>query len=316
MEPPRIPTLLPTGFPRGGVWGKKDGTPMDDRLQTGIREGAGREESRYNVEFIDFLQKWGTPLLLVACIVAGGFAAYKHFGRMKTEKLDAAFVEFEGAASGGSPESLAAVADQYEGVASVSMLARIEAAEAYRRSVFTGVKPGATVQPDGNVADANDLMTDADRTDFLAKAEGLYNQVLEEAAKDRNKAWFAVTAHYGLAAIEESRGATDKAKAQYDEVVAICEGTSLAAHAILAKERVAKLGDLATMPKLLNRAAIPGAVTPAVPPVVAPAPEGPVAPVPENPAGGTPAAPGATPEAPGTAAPGTPAEQPQPETPK
>ncbi|MFZ4575989.1 MAG: hypothetical protein ACOYN0_16490 [Phycisphaerales bacterium] len=279
---------------------------MDQRLPEGIREGAGREEARYNVEFIDFLQKWGTPMLLVACIAAGGYAAYNHFGRMRVEKLDAAFVEFEGAASGGSPESLMAVADQYEGVASVSMLARIEAAEAYRRSVMTGVKPGATVQQDGSVADPNDLMSDADRTDFLSRAEALYGQVLTESESDRNKAWFAVTAHYGMAAIEESRGEADRAKAHYESVIAVCEGTSLSAHAHLAKQRIEKLGDLAKLTKLPTRAEVPSLTPPAPPPAIvpAPAPEGPTLPAPTpDPAGPTPA-------------PQTPAEQPAPEAPK
>lgn len=279
---------------------------MDDRLQTGIREGAGREESRYNLEFIDFLQKWGTPLLLVACIAAGGFAAYRHFQRLRTEKLDAAFVEYEGAANGGSPESLAAIADQYEGVASVSMLARLDAAEAYRRAVLTGVKPGAEVQQDGSVKEATDLMTDADRTEFLGKAESLYNQVLEEASKDRDKTWFVVCARFGLAAVEESRGAMDKARAQYAEIASLCEGTSLKAHSLLAKQRMDRLTELEKLPKLPTRAEVAAANPPP------PAPEAPViAPSPEGPA---PAGP--TPEGPKPETPAPPVEQPKPEVPK
>ncbi|MFN9993446.1 MAG: hypothetical protein ACK54H_08880 [Phycisphaerales bacterium] len=246
---------------------------MDDRLQTGIREGAGREESRYNLEFIDLLQKWGTPVLVVASLAAGGFAAYRHFDKLKTEKLDSAFVELEGAATGGSPESLTAIADQYEGVGSVSMLARIEAAEAYRRSVLSGVKPGGKVEAEGVVNEATDLMTDADKTEFLTKAEALYRQVLTESESERGLSLFTVTAKFGLAAVEESRGAWEKAKSEYEGVIAICEGTSLSTHAEIAKQRIDDLMNLQNQPRVLSRSELPSeaAATPAVP-EAAPAP--------------------------------------------
>lgn len=241
---------------------------MEDRLQTGIREGAGREESRYNVEFIDFLQQWGTPILLVACLGAAGFWGYRHLSSRQTQQRDAAWADFSAASAGNnvSPESLVAIADQYDGTGSTSLLARLKAAEAYRGALLTGVKPGGQVNAEGQVEDPSDLMTDADRTQFLDLAEGLYQRVADDAAKDpQNLFLFTVNARFGLAAVEESRGNMDAAKAHYEEIVALCEGTALAAHAALAKERITKLPELAAMPKLLTRADLPKEPEPAAP---------------------------------------------------
>jgi hypothetical protein len=43
---------------------------MDER-QTQIRERAGLEEARYNQDFIEFLRRFGTPILMVAAVIAG-----------------------------------------------------------------------------------------------------------------------------------------------------------------------------------------------------------------------------------------------------
>jgi hypothetical protein len=281
---------------------------MEDRLQSGIREGAGREESRYNVEFIDFLQKWGTPLLLVGCLAAAGFWGYRHLNQRSTQQRDAAWADFSAAAAGTnvSPESLVAIADQYDGTGSTSLLARLKAAEAYRGALLTGVKPGGQVKPDGQVEDPADLMTDADRTQFLDLAAGLYQRVLDDAAKDPQKLFlFTVNARFGLAAVEESRGNSDAAKGQYEEIVTLCEGTSLAAHAALAKERIARLPELASMPKLLTRADLPKEPEPApatLEPAADPAGPAPVA----GPAAPAPETPAPTPETPAPADPTTP----------
>ena len=48
---------------------------MEER-QTQIREGAGLEESKLNVEFIDWLQRWSTPILLLVAGAALGMGLY------------------------------------------------------------------------------------------------------------------------------------------------------------------------------------------------------------------------------------------------
>ncbi len=44
----------------------------DDRLDQ-IKEGAGLEDSRINQEFVDFIRKWSTPVLLVAALITLGY---------------------------------------------------------------------------------------------------------------------------------------------------------------------------------------------------------------------------------------------------
>ena len=44
-----------------------------DRRTRQITEGAGLEESRLNQDFVEFLKKWSTPLLLV---IVAAVAAY------------------------------------------------------------------------------------------------------------------------------------------------------------------------------------------------------------------------------------------------
>lgn len=243
---------------------------IDERQTTGLREGAGREESRYNLEFIDFLQRWGTPLLLIAALVSGAFLAFKMYKEKKIEQLDNAFVEYE-AASGdnASPEALIAVAEQFGSVKSVSLLARLDAADAYLQSVRSGAKPGARFKTDGTLESADDAMTPADRESFLAKAEEQFKAVLSASEGDSNRKMFATGALFGLAAIAESREKYDEAKANYDRVIALAPAGTVDLQAEIAKQRIASIDSLKTLPPLLSRAELP---KPPEPPAPAPAP--------------------------------------------
>ena len=75
---------------------------MDDR-QTKIREGAGLEDSRINQEFVDFLNKWSSPVLIVLAVAALIWAGLTKLEQMKNEKIDNAFGEFQAAIEGGNP---------------------------------------------------------------------------------------------------------------------------------------------------------------------------------------------------------------------
>jgi len=309
---------------------------IDERQTTGIREGAGREESKYNLEFIDFLQRWGTPLLLVAALITGGMLAWRFYKERKTETLDNAFVEYE-AASGvdASPDALIAVADQFSNVKSVSLLARLDAADAYLQSVRSGAKPGARFKADDTFEDPADAMTPDDRTDFLSKAETQFNAVFAATEDDRSRQMFATGALFGLAAVAESREKFDEAKVHYERVIAIASGSSLNLQAEMAKERIASLDSLKSMPPLLSRADLPKPPEPPAPPAASGPPEfsptsNIIGPAPDAPAADAPAtetpAPEATPTpaptstaptepVPTPAEPGTPTPTPTPPTP-
>ena len=58
---------------------------MDDR-QTEIRAGAGLEDSRINKEFIDFLNKWSSPVIMVFAVAALVWAGLRWMEQKKLEK--------------------------------------------------------------------------------------------------------------------------------------------------------------------------------------------------------------------------------------
>src|ERR1044071_6876732 len=106
---------------------------MEER-QTQIKEGAGLEESKLNVEFIDWLQRWSTPILMVIAVVAVGFWGYRKWEQAKRAEVDRAFSEFTAAAEVGTPNptSLIGIAEQYKGIRAVPLLAQLKAADVYQ----------------------------------------------------------------------------------------------------------------------------------------------------------------------------------------
>src|SRR5437868_5931135 len=97
---------------------------MEDR-QKQIREGAGLEESRLNTEFIDFLKKYSTPILVVIAVAAGGYAGFNYLQKQRDLARDHAFVQFEAALGSHNPKSLTAVADENSSRGAVAPMARL-----------------------------------------------------------------------------------------------------------------------------------------------------------------------------------------------
>jgi hypothetical protein len=264
-----------------------------------IREGAGLEEARYNVEFIEWLRKWSGPLLVIVAVAAGGYALKQHLDKRKKAGVEAAFADFEAARQGRNPnpDSLVAIADQYPDIGAVAILARLEAGDVYLDSVRRGVKPGATVQPDGTLASIEDELKAPDREQLLAKASEQYQWVVDRAGNDPKLAIHAIGSLYGLAAVAESKGDNDGAKSAYEKVIATAEAAKFERHVALAKERIASLGKLAALDPVPTAASVPAPLDTTPKPPPAPAPETPANPVeltPVTPPAGT-LTPGATP---------------------
>lgn len=247
---------------------------MDER-QTQIREGAGLEESKLNVEFIEWLRRWSTPLLLVAAVSALGWVLYQKYDQAQSAKVDRAFGELETALVGGSPETLKAVADEYGSTRAVPVLARLAAADAYLQSARAGLKPGATPKPDGTYA-PEDLVDDKARADTLDQADQLYTRVLSATESDNAQAIHAMGAAFGLGAVAETRGQPDKAKDAYERVATIAQRAGFPAQGEIAKKRIADLPSRADAPRLFAKADLPAAPTPPPPPAP-PGPSGPTA---------------------------------------
>lgn len=294
-----------------------------DQRQTQIREGAGLEESRLNVEFIDLLRKWSSPVLMVAAVLAFGYWGWQKYQEVQLNKLNTAFSQLEAAGAGNdpSPDSLKGVASEYGTVRAVGTLARLQAADVYLRAVRLGVKVGAQPQFDASgqaEIKPEDLLTDEDRVRYLGDAESLYQQVVTDTqAKPGMNALHTIDAYYGLAAIAESRGDMAQAKAQYEKVIASAQKAGLEAQAVVAKSRIDGLEALKTVPKVYNAADLPkppAPPAPVVPEGEAPAPGDGQAPAPEG--GDAPPGDGQPQPQPQPDAPTEPQPEPTPDQPK
>ena len=133
---------------------------MDDR-QSQIRERAGLEESRLNQDFIELMRRFGSPALVVVAAAALAWALWGRYTQAQDAKLGEAFEQLEAARSGTNvnPDSLIAVAELYDGVGAVPVLARLEAGKAWLNYVTRGIKPGAQVNEDGSLASAEGELT-------------------------------------------------------------------------------------------------------------------------------------------------------------
>lgn len=240
---------------------------MDERQQK-IKEGAGLDESRLNQDFIEILRKWSTPALLVMAIVAFSFYGVQQWNKLKVAKVDDAFAALEAVRASGAtrPSQFLLVAETHGEVRSVGLMAKLDAADAYMQSVFSGVMPGfaATgegkiVYPDGTDVeeDVQTLLTEEDEASFLSQAQSLYASVLEETEDDEGRLMFAVSASFGLAAVEETRGDVEAAKAQLERTAALAERGGFVSHVAIARHRIETLGEITTRPTLYETARLP-----------------------------------------------------------
>jgi hypothetical protein len=190
---------------------------MDER-QTQIRQGAGLEESRINTEFLDFLNKWSSPVLIVIGLIGLGWFGLNYLERSKQSRMNNAFAAYEAAVSGGtpSPASLRNIAGEYSGVGSVGELALLRTVDIYLRAAISGVEPGAEVDPSTGLAANETDRLDADRTQsYLSQARDLSRQVVQAVEQEDGRRLLLVQALMRLGAAEEGLGQIEQAKASY-----------------------------------------------------------------------------------------------------
>jgi hypothetical protein len=262
-----------------------------DKRHFEIREGAGLEESRLNYEFIDFLKKWSTPVLMVVAAIALGYAGWQRYTKAQAATVANAFKDLNAAsgsyrmdrvnpqlvnptsAGDANPDVLRRVADDYPKVKGVATLAKLQAADAYLRAVRVGAKPGATFNNKGELTNPDDALKPADVTAYLDNAESLYREILTTSQATRGQILMQINSLYGLAAVAESRGKFDDAKASYAKLIELCDGGPFAAQAEVARKRTASIDNLKTLPTLTSSTEFPrieGFDAPLAPPIPAP----------------------------------------------
>jgi len=272
----------------------------DNRLDQ-IKEGAGLEDSRINKDFVDFVRKWSTPVLLVAALISLGYFGYNKRVEAKAARIDEAFQQYNLSAEtvSPSPDALRRIAQDYKRVEGVYLLATTKAADEYLRAVQRGVKPGSTLTEAGEIENETDLLTPEDLEKFLDEAEALYKEVHSASVEKPAFALHTLNALYGLAAVAESRGDSTAAKNVLEQAAALAEHHGYLEQNALAKMRIAAAASLGEPVSLPRKADLP--------PIPALAPKPPVLPPVEDAAG--PQLPG-YPPADGEAAPPTEDEAP------
>lgn len=265
---------------------------MDER-QAQIREGAGLDEARLNVEFIEFLKKWSTPILVVIAVIALGYYFVQQRKEARKASLDTAFHQYDAARMAGNPVNLLSVADDNRGKGAVTQLSQIAAADIYLASYRAGVRPGGRVDNTGKPEEATDLLTEDERKQQLERAAELYQKVVSETAGDNNMIVHTLSGYYGLAAVAECKGDIEAARQAYGQVETLAKQADLQDQVKLATSRIESLSTLGTLPHLYVRADIPASMQGQLPEGMVPV---------SNPFGNTPAT--ATPEDIGTQAPG------------
>lgn len=249
-----------------------------DRRQRDIKVGAGLEESRYNVEFIDFLKRWGSTVMLVIAAAAMAFWGLQKYRENKEAKAGVAFGDVDAAMTSGSgrdvnPEVLVRIAEDNAGQGAVPIIARLAAADQWRASAMKGYRPGAADARTGVVTNQDDFLTPEGKKEFLEKARAQYQMVVDQTSGSKAKSTFTLTGLMGLAAIAETNGKVEEAKAAYKQAQELAEAANFPEYAALAKSRMETADKFAVPTPLLPDAMVMSWDKPApVAPTPAPAP--------------------------------------------
>ena len=194
-------------------------------------------ESRINEDFLDWLKSNGPTWLLVILVAMCVFIGVQRYKTYKVNHRNEAWAAFFEARLPGSYED---VANNYEDVGQLANLSRLQAAEELLRLVQAGMALDATLAPDDLNDPENDPasepLTDELREQYLARADGLYQQVIAADDGSMALALYVVNAYNGRAAIAESRGDAEAARDFYLKVAQRAEA-AFPAQAAIARQR-------------------------------------------------------------------------------
>lgn len=206
---------------------------MDDRQQN-IEVGAGLQESRINQELLDWLNKWGSWILTGVLIVVLAYLGYIKYLEYQADRRDKAFDAYMNARGdespagvlAGSPDSLIQIANEREGIGSVSHLARLDAANIYLGWARLGLAPGAITELSPEPG-ADDYLTPEEQNEMYARAYALFQQVANETSARPELGLIRLNALKGMAASSLSLEEFDRAKAEYEQAVEIANAQGL-----------------------------------------------------------------------------------------
>ncbi len=206
-----------------------------DRRHSEIVEGAGLEESRINADFADWLKRWGSPILLIVLVLALGYRGWMWYQQKQVQALDSAFIDLDAAAQAGQPMALLQVANDWDGRATVSSQARLEAADRLLMAYSVGIVPG------GSPGVVEDIATTAARDGYLEQARNLYTEVQAATEGKPTQVILQMHALSGLAAVESSLAKFDVASSYIERLIEIANQNRFEGLATAMQERLAIL---------------------------------------------------------------------------
>ncbi|MCL4219748.1 MAG: tetratricopeptide repeat protein [Phycisphaerales bacterium] len=215
---------------------------MDERIK-GIKEGAGREESRINEDLLEFLQKWSTPALMVLAGIAVAYWGWNKYKQMQVAKVNQATSAYTSATVGGpaNPDTLGNIAREYANVRSFGLLAKLDLADVYLLAVQRGLAPGVEYTPGAELA-PGDVLDESGRAMYLERAGKLYREVFDATGSASGKEPLAIEALFGMAAVAETSGDFEGARTHLRKAKELCEKVNYEAAAIVAEKRMNAVG--------------------------------------------------------------------------
>lgn len=230
---------------------------MDERIRD-IKEGAGREESRINEDLLEFLQKWSTPALLVLAAIAVAYWGWNQYKQMQITKVNKATSAYTSATTGGTanPDTLSGIAEEYAGIRSFGLLAKLDLADVYLLAVQRGLAPGVEYDPNSELVEG-DVLDEAGQSMYMERANKLYQQVYDATATLPGKESFAIEAAFGLAAIAETKDDLEGARTQLGKARTLADKIGYEATAIIAQQRADDLATAGPKPKLYAAGTLP-----------------------------------------------------------
>ena len=268
-----------------------------EQRQTQIEVGAGQTESQLNRDFVDFLKKWSSPILFIIAAVVVGFWGLKQYRTAQDAKVAAAFTDLDAQLRlnsatqrnpipvGANPKILMQVAQEHAGKGSVELVARLSAADAWLIGAIRGVQPGAEFDPaTGALKDPKDLLSPADKKDFLERAAAEYKLVAEKTADKPDLVILFLRGKFGQAAVDETRGQFDAAVERYKVAEKAATDSLYNGLAKVARERAANMDKIKAVAPLPTDESV-RTITPVVTAPLSPPPGVTMEPIPGPPPG-------------------------------
>jgi hypothetical protein len=213
---------------------------MDKRLKD-IQQGT-LTESRLNSDFLFWLKEQGPNWLLGVLLVLCGVLGWNWWSQKREAGRNEAWTALAGAET---PQALVDIATAHGGHDAIAVLANLQAADRYLEAVRAGKRP------DWQPAEGDTTLTPELRTQFLEEADRLYQRAAEGVDRRApSQTLLLASAHFGRAAVAESRGDAVAAEAQLKAAQDATRET-YPALAKIAEDRVA------TLPGILKRTNLP-----------------------------------------------------------